>query len=90
MTFEGHQQLGAYFDGHTHAPEAFHKHVTVNPIVLTAADGWAEVHSYFMRVDSPVPGPAIVLAAGRYIDQFQEGDDGKWRIRERRCYVENL
>jgi hypothetical protein len=31
-----------------------------------------------------------VLAAGRYIDRFERGADGRWRIRSRRCEVENL
>jgi ketosteroid isomerase-like protein len=89
FTFVGHEQLRGYFDGHTHAPEAFHKHVTVNPLVHV--DGAAaEVQSYFLRVDSPGAGPAVVLAAGKYIDRFERGDDGGWRIRSRVCEVENL
>jgi hypothetical protein len=48
------------------------------------------VRSYFLRVDSPAAGPAVVLAAGRYIDRFQRSDDGRWRIQSRRCEVENL
>ncbi len=87
--FHGHGELGVYFDGHTHAPAAFHKHVTTNPLVTVDGDT-ADVQSYFLRVDSPAAGPAIVLAAGRYIDQFERGDDGGWRIRTRRCEVENL
>jgi 3-phenylpropionate/cinnamic acid dioxygenase small subunit len=87
--FHGHEELGVYFAGHTHAPAAFHKHVTTNPLVRV--DGHtADVQSYFLRVDSPGAGPAIVLAAGRYIDLFERGDDGRWRIRARRCEVENL
>ncbi len=87
--FHGHEELGVYFDGHTHAPTAFHKHVTTNPLV--ALDGHlADVQSYFLRVDSPESGPAVVLAAGRYIDKFERGGDGHWRIRARRCEVENL
>ena len=35
--FHGHDELGAYFDGHTHAPDAWHKHVTVNPSVRPPA-----------------------------------------------------
>ena len=45
--FHGHEELGVYFDGHTHAPTAFHKHVTTNPLV--ALDGHlADVQSYFL------------------------------------------
>jgi len=87
--YAGHEQLGVYFDGHTHAPAAFHKHVTVNPLV-TVEGATADARSYFLRVDSPAAGPAVVLAAGRYIDRFQRGADGCWRIQSRRCEVENL
>ena len=89
FTFEGHEQLRDYFDGHTHAPAAFHKHVTVNPLI-TVNGTVADAQSYFLRVDSPAPGPAVVMAAGRYIDRLERGPDGGWRIRSRRCEVENL
>jgi 3-phenylpropionate/cinnamic acid dioxygenase small subunit len=89
FTHEGHEQLTAYFDSHTHAPAAFHKHVTVNPLV-TVDGAAAAVQSYFLRVDSLGSGPAVVVAAGRYVDRFERGADGRWRIRSRRCEVENL
>jgi SnoaL-like domain len=50
----------------------------------------AHVQSYFLRVDSLEKGPAVVLAAGKYVDRFERGDDGDWRIRARVCEVENL
>ena len=89
FTHKGHEQLTAYFNGHTHAPAAFHKHVTVNPLITVDGEG-ADVRSYFLRVDSPAAGPAVVVAAGRYIDRFDRGPDRRWRIRTRRCEVENL
>jgi ketosteroid isomerase-like protein len=51
LAFEGHEQLREYFDRHTHAPAAFHKHVTVNPLV-TVNGAAADAQSYFLRVDS--------------------------------------
>jgi 3-phenylpropionate/cinnamic acid dioxygenase small subunit len=89
FSYDGHEELRSYFDGHTHAPDAFHKHLTMNPLI-TVDGGGADVQSYFLRVDSPQAGPAVVLAAGRYIDRFERGDDGSWRIRSRRCEVENM
>jgi ketosteroid isomerase-like protein len=89
FTFVGHEQLGGYFEAHTHAPVAFHKHVTVNPLI-TVSGAAADAQSYFLRVDSPAEGPAVVLAAGRYIDRLARATDGRWRIRSRRCEVENL
>lgn len=88
--FRGHEELGAYFDGHTHAPAAYHKHVTVNPSVTCSGDT-ASARSYFLRVDAtPSSGPAVVLAAGRYLDDLVRDAAGHWRIRTRRCEVENL
>jgi 3-phenylpropionate/cinnamic acid dioxygenase small subunit len=89
MVFRGHDELGAYFDGHTHAPDAWHKHVTTN--IAASIDGdTAEVTSYFLRVDAGADAaPGTVLAAGRYVDVVVR-DEGSWRIRSRRCEVENL
>jgi hypothetical protein len=88
FTVRGHDVLGGYFDRHTHAPAAFHKHVTVNPSITVDGPA-ADVKSYFMRVDSPASGPAVVLASGLYLDRFARCPDGRWRIRSRTCEVEN-
>ena len=89
MRFLGHDQLAGYFDGHTHAPAAWHKHITTNPEVTVRGDS-AEATSYFIRVDAgPDAGPATVLASGRYLDELVQ-DGNRWRIRARRCEVENL
>lgn len=89
MELHGHVQLGAYFDGHTHAPDAWHKHITTNPAVVIEGDT-ATATSYFIRVDAaPEAGPATVVASGRYRDQLGR-EDGRWRIRRRVCEVENL
>ena len=88
--FHGHDELTGYFDGHTHAPAAWHKHITTNPMVTVDGDR-ATVTSYFIRVDAGAEaGPAVVTASGRYLDEFARDDAGHWRIRSRRCEVENL
>ncbi|MGE0881063.1 MAG: nuclear transport factor 2 family protein [Acidimicrobiia bacterium] len=89
FAFTGHAELTQYFKGHTHRPNAFHKHVTTNPLVTVHGDT-ADAQSYFLRVDSLSPGNATVLAAGRYVDKFVRSDDGTWKIKTRRCEVENL
>ena len=87
--FHGLDQLSGYFDGHTHAPAAWHKHITTNPTITIDGDS-AAATSYFVRVDAGgEAGPATVLASGRYQDQLVR-DRGTWRIRSRRCEVENL
>ena len=89
--FHGRDELARYFDDHTHAPAAWHKHVTTNPSISIDGDTATTV-SYFLRVDASESdaGPAFVLASGRYVDEFARGADGVWRIRSRRCEVENL
>jgi ketosteroid isomerase-like protein len=90
FSFHGHDELAQYFEDHTHAPAAWHKHVTTNPSVTVDGDT-ADAISYFLRVDAAAEsGPAFVLASGRYLDEFVRERDGSWRIRFRRCEVENL
>jgi len=90
FSFHGHEELTGYFDGHTHAPAAWHKHVTVNPSV-TVTGATATATSYFLRVDAgPERADAVVMASGRYVDELVRDDAGRWRIRSRRCEVENM
>ena len=90
LHYRGQAELAEYYESHTHAPDAWHKHVTTNPSVTVDGDRASAV-SYFLRVDAGAePGPGMVLASGRYLDELVRGDDGAWRIRSRRCEVENL
>jgi ketosteroid isomerase-like protein len=90
LQFHGHDELAGYFSDHTHAPDAWHKHVTTNPSVTVDGDT-ADATSYFLRVDAGAESaPAVVVASGRYLDQLTRDADGRWRIRSRRCEVENL
>jgi ketosteroid isomerase-like protein len=89
LEFHGHDELTGYFDGHTHAPSAWHKHITTNAAMTIDGDT-ATVTSYFIRVDAnDHAGPAAVFASGRYRDTFVR-DGARWRIRTRECEVENL
>lgn len=88
--FHGHGELTGYFEGHTHAPAAWHKHVTTNPIITVDGDR-ATATSYFVRVDAGAKAaPAVIVASGRYLDELDRDAAGRWRIRSRRCEVENL
>jgi ketosteroid isomerase-like protein len=91
LSFHGREELAGYHEWHTHAPDAWHKHVTTNPSVTIDGDTATAV-SYFMRLDSEAENgaPSAVSSSGRYLDGFARGDDGGWRIRSRRCEVENL
>jgi len=85
----GHEALRRFFDAHTHAPDAYHKHITLNPQIRRDGDT-ARVTSYFLRVDSPDAAPAYIFASGRYVDDLVRERDGRWRIRSRTCEVENM
>ncbi len=91
LEYHGREELAGYHEWHTHAPDAWHKHVTTNPAITIDGDTATAV-SYFMRLDSDVEhgAPSVVSSSGRYLDEFVRGDDGQWRIRSRRCDVENL
>ena len=81
-TFTGRDEIARAFDGHSHAPEAFHKHVIVDPRVRLNGDE-ATAESYFTRLNDSPEGP-VVRSFGRYMDVLVRCDDGAWRIRERR------
>ncbi len=91
LKFHGRDELAGYHEWHTHAPDAWHKHVGTNPSIIIDGDRATAV-SYFMRLDSDAEtgAPSIVSSSGRYVDEFARGDDGAWRIRSRVCEVENL
>jgi len=80
---KGHEQIRTGFRRHTHAPDAWHKHMLVQPQVTVQGDS-ALVLSMFFRLDPYIStaGPEI-YAFGRYIDTLVRCADGHWRIRSR-------
>ena len=87
-TFVGREAIGGAFDGHSHAPEAFHKHLLVAPRIRLEGDE-ATVESYFSRLNDSPDGP-VVRSFGRYVDVLARSADGVWRFRERRLERESL
>lgn len=79
----GHAQLRAGFRNHTHAPQAFHKHVIVEPRIDISGDR-ATVQTMFARLDRYPSGPAV-RSFGRYLDVLVRCKDGHWRFLERIC-----
>ena len=53
------------FDGHSHAPEAFHKHVIVDPRVRLNGDE-ATAESYFSRLNDSPEGPVVAASAATW------------------------
>ena len=81
---KGQARIREGFHKHTHAPDAWHKHMLAEPRITLRGDK-ATVHSMFFRLDpykSSDCAPEI-YAFGRYIDTLVRGRDGRWRISER-------
>lgn len=82
----GHAQLREGFRAHTHAPQVFHKHIVVEPVITITGDS-ATVDSMFARLDRYPGGPGI-RAFGRYRDTLVRCADGRWRFTARYPEVE--
>ena len=80
---KGHAALRTAFRNHTHAPQAFHKHVIVEPRIDISGDR-ATVRTMFARLDRYPSGPAV-RSFGRYLDVLVRCKDGHWRFQERIC-----
>lgn len=83
----GHEQLAAFAAGHSRAPDRWHKHVLVEPVIGIDGDR-ATVVSYFMRVDER-DGERVIYAFGRYLDVLVREPDGRWRFARRVAEVES-
>ncbi|MBI2867901.1 MAG: nuclear transport factor 2 family protein [Chloroflexi bacterium] len=86
---QGRAALAAYISKHTRAPNKYHKHMLVEP-VITLKGAEASVASYFARLDESAAGEPYILAFGRYHDKMVKCPDGKWRFRERIADIEAL
>jgi hypothetical protein len=85
--YDGRDELAAFAARHTRAPERFHKHMVVDPVIAVDGDRATAV-SYFMRLDD-VGGERVVYAFGRYRDDLVRGEDGRWRFARRIAEVES-
>jgi hypothetical protein len=88
VVYRGQVELAVFIAGHTHAPDRWHKHMLMEPVV-TLTDGRARCRSYFARLDERPDGPYI-RAFGRYLDQLVECPDGRWRFEERIAQIESI
>jgi len=86
-SYDGRDELAAFAAAHTRAPERFHKHVVVDPVIAVDRDRATAV-SYFLRLDH-VDGTREVYAFGRYRDELVRGPDGRWRFAVRIAEVES-
>lgn len=82
----GKAEIDAYFDTITHAPEAYHKHVLVEPLVEVDGDT-ATASSDFLYVQDGKAGP-LISHFGHYADKLARGADGSWRFTRRELQTE--
>jgi hypothetical protein len=85
---KGRDSILQYVRKHTNAPNMWHKHFMVEPLIRFEDEDHASVESYFARLDEDAKG-AYIIAFGRYRDRLVRCPDGKWRFTERICEGEN-
>jgi hypothetical protein len=83
VRIEGREALAHFVANHTHAPDVFHKHCVMNPLIrLDPANEAATVSSYYLRAD------VGRYSFGRYLDRLVRCEDGRWRLIERIAQIE--
>jgi 3-phenylpropionate/cinnamic acid dioxygenase small subunit len=85
---KGREILSQYIANHTNAPDFWHKHFLVEPVIKLEGDKKASVESYFARLDEDDKG-AYIMSYGRYLDKMVKSPDGKWRFKKRVCDMES-
>lgn len=85
--YEGRATLQRFIEGHSAIPDAYHKHLLVEPTVSVDGDE-ASAQSYFVRLDDDPDGAPRVHGFGRYVDRLVRGGDGRWRFLERIAELE--
>lgn len=81
----GHDELAQYMANHTRAPDRFHKHLLLNPVISIMGEN-AVAESYFVLLDEGQQGP-LVRTYGRYRDDLVKCPGG-WRVRMRLAEIE--
>ena len=84
----GVEMFARVFRAHTHAPETYHKHFLIEPLIRIDGD-LATAESMFARLDNYEGAPKL-RSFGRYLDVLARCPDGVWRFDERVTEVEVL
>jgi 3-phenylpropionate/cinnamic acid dioxygenase small subunit len=87
FAFQGRTELTRFIQGHSRAPETFHKHLMIQPRIDIQGNT-AKVSSYFVLILENQDGSREVFTFGRYLDSMVRGSDGRWRFSERIAEVE--
>ena len=84
----GRDALLAFIAGHTRAPELWHKHLLVEPLITIDGDT-AGSSAYFAVLMEDDEEP-LLRVFGRYRDRLVREPDGEWRLRERIAEIESM
>jgi ketosteroid isomerase-like protein len=84
----GREELRRFIAGHTRAPELWHKHLLVEPLISLDGDT-ATCVSYLVVLMQHENLP-VVRVFGRYRDRLVKEADGRWRFRERIAEIESM
>jgi hypothetical protein len=86
----GREELRAFIARHTRAPELWHKHMIVEPVIdVDLAAGTAMNRCYLFVLMEAEEMP-VVRVFGQYKDTLVRCDDGRWRFRHRIAEVESM
>jgi hypothetical protein len=85
---QGRAELAAFIATHTRAPELWHKHLLIEPVIQVDGDH-ATCVSYLAVVMEHDDAP-VLRVFGRYRDRLVRGDDGRWRFAERIAEIESM
>jgi hypothetical protein len=85
----GREELRSFISRHTRAPERWHKHLMVEPLVHVEGPDTARSDSYLAVVMEHEDMP-VLRVFGRYRDRLERGADGLWRFRERVAEIESM
>lgn len=85
---EGRENLRRFIARHTRAPELWHKHMLVEPLIEVDGDT-ATCSSYLFVLMEHEERP-VVRVFGRYIDRLEKGADGRWRFAHRIAEIESM
>jgi hypothetical protein len=88
MKISGRSELRSFVSRHTRAPERWHKHMLVEPVITVEGDD-ARSEAYFAVLMEHEDMP-VLRVFGRYRDRLVRGDDGAWRFRERVAEIESM
>lgn len=84
----GRDELRAFISRHTRAPELWHKHLLIEPVITVTGSSATSV-AYFVVVMEHEDIP-VLRVFGRYRDRLVRGDDGRWRFAERIAEIESM